>query len=454
MKKKFLSALVALCIVLFAFVLPASEGIAQNNDEKYDSYVNMLPNTTGHAKYIVPNLYRQDASYINVKTFPLVVNGSVEYFPLDIFALYPYLQVVYSKITHGFYINNTKNNHYVAFDMETGTTTTHDEQLLDIKAQIFNRTYYVPAQKVCEILEMNFETYDDPVNGIRAARISDSKAKMTLPQLVTAYSPVKKDPEEENKNEDIKNPDVQNPDTSGTEQENTEGNNPPPDNDKGDGNDSDVAQPPDTKPVDPYTRIPGRELHLCFDVKNAEYTSNILDILKNDGITAVFFVKKDTILAMPDTIRRIIAEGHSAGISFDAVTTADDGQNSSLNDVIVQINEANDALYLVAKIKTRYILPISDYRYLSENGFPEIAKNNGYEVFDRSLVSRAYNAAGLEGLISDIAASRSTRLAVRFGTDRGTAGLVDALWAFTVKYPQFRISGTDEHTAEQMFSDN
>ena len=199
MKKRWICTIIAFCIVLCVCVFPSSLTQAQYNDEKYANYVNMNQvNDTGHAKYIIPNLYRQDASYKNVKTFPLVVNNSTEYFPLDVFALYSYLEVVYSRIANEFYINNTRNGHFVAFDLDTGTTTTHDNQILEIQAQIFHRTHYVPAKAVCETLGMTFETYDDPANGVRAARISDSKAKYTLEELVKMYSPVKKEPVTQN----------------------------------------------------------------------------------------------------------------------------------------------------------------------------------------------------------------------------------------------------------------
>ena len=434
MKKFFLSAVIIICIVVCAFVMPSSEGLAQNNDEKYDSYTNMLPNTTGHTKYIVPNLYRQDASYINVKTFPLVVNNSVEYFPLDIFALYPYLQVVYSKITHGFYINNTKNNHYVAFDMENGTTTTHDEQLLDIKAQIFNRTYYVPAQKVCEILEMNFETYDDPINGIRAARISDSKAKMTLAQLVASYSPVKIEPE------------VPLPPDSNT----------PPPNPPGPSKEDNTDIKEDTpKPVDPYTTIPGKSLYLCFDVKNADHTSWVLNTLHNSGCPSVFVVNKDKILAMPDTVRSIIAEGHSVAIGFELNRT--ESGDVDINSAIDSINETNEVLHLVAKFKTRYVVPAANYAFIDTCGFMELAEKNGLEPISDYITSKTNTETGLDTLISDLTGhynSRKKTVLVRFGSERTTAGLVGALLRFTEKYPQFRIESVDEYAVSTVLTEN
>ncbi len=429
MKKRFTAALIAVFILVIGFVIPASVGVAQNNDEKYDNYVNMLPNTSGHAKYIVPNLYRQDASYTNVKSFPLVVNGGIEYFPLDIFALFPYLEVVYSKITHGFYINNTKNAHYIAFDMETGTTTTHDEQLTGVQAKIFNRIHYVPAQTACEVLGLKFETYDDPEKGIRAARISDSKAKMTLPELVKAYSPTKIEPD-------------------GT-QTDTPGTVTPPDTGK------DNPENPDVKD-DTYTKIGTRYLYLTFDSVPDYNTERILDILKENGVKAVFFVTKDRVLSSPDTIRRIISEGHSVGIAFSIQQHPDSSfQNQAIID---NINETNNALQLVCKTKTRYVRSLYGYFALADtDSFRESLENVGYEVFDWNIdagTAQTYTKTNLDALVSNIVGvnTRSERvLFIRFGASAGTPELLKALIEFSGKYPKFEFMTAENYTEKVSF---
>lgn len=428
MKKRFTAVLIAVCIVVCGFVIPASESAAQNNDEKYDSYVNMLPNTSGHAKYVVPNLYRQDASYTNVKTFPLVVNGGIEYFPLDIFALFPYLEVVYSKITHGFYINNTKNAHYIAFDVETGTTTTHDEQLTGVEAKIFNRTHYVPAKTACEVLGLKFETYDDPENGIRAARVSDSKAKMTLAELVKAYSPTKNEPEKE----ETITPVTPSPDT-----------------------DKDNPVKPEIQD-DPYSKVGVRYMYLTFDSMPDYNTDKILDTLKDKGVKAVFFLTKDRILANPDTVRRIIAEGHSVGIAF----TFEQHPDSSIQNqaIINNINQANNALKLVAKMKTRYVRSLQGYFGLADaDSFKDVLDSAGYEAFDWNIdagIVQNYTKANLDALVSNIVGvnPRFERvLFIKFGTSAGTPELLKALLEFAEKYPKFKFMTAENYTEKVSF---
>lgn len=420
MKKRFLGVILSVCLVFSLVVVPSSAGIAGNNDEKYDGYKNMLQqNDTGHAKYIVPNLYRQDASYTNVKLFPLVVNDSTVYFPLDIFAWYSYLEVVYSRIAYGFYINNTKNNHYVAFDMETGTTTTHDSQLTDVKAQIFNRTYYVPAQVVCETLGMNFEFYDSPEDGIIAARISDSKAKMTLNELVVAYSPTKKEEEK---------PSEPTPDTPTV-----------PDT-------PEIIKPttPEVPTEDPFSSVAERRIYLAFEGCPDSSAANVLDELKSHGVHAVFFLEKDKILENPDTVRRMITDGHTVGISFSP--QASEAELYPNEQIEAIINEANEALCLVTKSKTRQILPKNGYAdKLADADFKEYAEKSGFAIYEANIdVSYASGSSktAFEKLRSDIIGrnqSRARTVYVRFPSNKLSDEVLVRLLDFCESYLQFKV---------------
>ncbi|MCJ7725615.1 MAG: polysaccharide deacetylase family protein [Acidimicrobiia bacterium] len=72
--------------------------------------------------------------------------------------------------------------------------------------------------------------------------------------------------------------------------------------------------PVDLQPVDPHVRVtplPGT-LALTFDDgPDPKWTPMILDILKEHGATATFFVLGWKIDAYPDLARRIVDEGHS-----------------------------------------------------------------------------------------------------------------------------------------------
>ena len=426
----------ALCLAAVSLVVPSSRSLAQYNDAKYDTYKNMgVDDNTGHARYIVPNLYRQDASYTNVKTFPLVVSGGVEYFPLDIFALYSYLEVVYGKLSYGFYINNTKNSHYVAFDLNTGTTTTYDGEYLDIEAKLFYRTYYVPAKVVCETLGMTFETYDDPAGGIRAARLSDAKAKYTLPELVTLYSPVKKEPEKEEPV--LPDPDDVPPEQPDVTEPDTEPDKPP------------VVNPEPEPEPDPYESVAERRIYLTFeDCPNAN-TEPILDVLREYGAKAVFFLEKDKILAYPDVVRRMLTDGHAVGLYVSPQASAADVlTNEEIGGLLAQTGEA---LRLVTKSQTRFVRMAPGFSEgLSQNGFAAFAKEHGYVLYDWSVEAQdasgraAYAFEALRDAIVGPYPGRAGTVYVRLGSYAATPGVVSRLLAFCGDYPRFSVTATDE----------
>ncbi len=417
--KKHLSIVLCFFLAALLFILPSSQGFAQHNDAKYDNYKNMIQqNTTGHAKYIVPNLYKQDASYNNVKLFPLVVNNSVEYFPLDIFTQFSYLEIKYSELVYGFYINNKRNNQYVAVNLETGDSSTHDNANANIDVQIFNRTYYLPGKAVCDALGLNFETYDSPTDGIRAARVSDSSAKYTLNDLIKAYSPVKIDP--------------------------------------------DVITPEDWDPVvsptDPYTSVANRNIYLTFENGlGSSYIHSTLDALKSKGVKAAFFADKTGILSYPDTVRRIIAEGHTFGIYINPY--AQNGEALSNEQIIALADDANDALELVAKTSTRIVRTARGATsVLDTNGFAEAAGNAGYTLFGWSVdaadysgnTSSAIYSSLLQKIIGNNPSARRS-VYVTFGAYRVTPYVVTALLDFCSRYKQFRVIAYDEYTQVPAF---
>lgn len=49
------------------------------------------------------------------------------------------------------------------------------------------------------------------------------------------------------------------------------------------------------------------------DGPSPQYTPQVLDILRDHGVQATFFVCGDNVLQYPDVVRRIVAEGHVLG---------------------------------------------------------------------------------------------------------------------------------------------
>lgn len=57
----------------------------------------------------------------------------------------------------------------------------------------------------------------------------------------------------------------------------------------------------------------GRQVVLSFDDGPADYTEQVLDILKQEQVPAIFFLIGKNIAGREDTLRRMMAEGHVIG---------------------------------------------------------------------------------------------------------------------------------------------
>ncbi|MBO4343918.1 MAG: polysaccharide deacetylase family protein [Clostridia bacterium] len=419
-----------LCALIFAAAFSQTAFGVQYNDAKYANYVNMNgENDTGRG-YTVPNLYRQDASYKNVKSFPLVVMSSVEYVPLEIFAMYSYIEVVYSKLSFGFYINNTNTNKYIAFNLEDGTTTTSADQAVDASVQLCYRTYYVPAKTVCDAVGLNFESYDNASDGIHAARISDGSAKYTLAELVDMYSPKKNDTSSQG---------GQTGETDTTESTQHES-----------GQSGQSAAPPD----DTYKNVLSRNIYISFDNCPDGFTENILDILKSHNCGATFFMTADKILSSPETVRRILVEGHNMGIycQTDGASGEEYSPKDETERILSEIKEANAALKLVTKKKARYVrIRGAHEKELKENGIEKALKDEGLVIYGYTFDTRVYGRAQgvYEALVREIAEKNTSRAAthfIDFSSGSFNPGALSRFLEFCGKYTQFRTVKSDEYT--------
>lgn len=439
-------------LLVFIGLFSSSEIGASYNDARYDEYKNMDQSSNGHARYIVPNLYRQDASYTNVKTFPLVVSGETDYVPLDIFARFSYLEVVYGKNSYSFYINNTNNGRYVVFDIAGKTATSFDGDLEGVEAKLYYQTYYVPAKIVCTALKLTFEAYDSPEDGIRACRISDSKAKYTLSDLVAMYSPVKKEPTSEATPDAGENasdtPNDDRPSEKDEPKKDTETETPPSAGPKPDVTDkTDEKLPIKEELPDPYEGIAARELYLTFENQPNPYTKALLDTLKNAQVKAVFFVEKDKILEYPELVRRMLTDGHTVGLYAPA---SDGGTVLSNEQIGESLSEAQAALRLVTKSETRLVrLAGGQTDTLRENGFAEYAAEHGYQLYDATLdasESGKAAASAAEALFATLAEQPRVKRTEHIGFvgSASTEGTVERLIEFCQKYKQFHLASPDE----------
>ena len=400
--------------LLFSLVFTPS---ASDNDARFSSYSNMGENARRNEN-TVPNLFRQDKPYSGVDRFPLVVSGGVEYVPLSMFILYPYVEVNYSKTDDNFFLVNKKNNHYISFNVSEGIASTYDGDLIKMSTQIFNKTRYVPARTVAVVLGFVCENYDDPENGIYAFRVSDGRSSNTLAQLLAPYI-------EEHlpkKEQDAPN----------------------------------IDQGPQVVPVepdDPVEKIAPRRVSICYaglSYKNMDMIMYILDAYR---IKATLSFTADEIVSDPSLVRRVYVSGHGLALTANA-----DGNTVSeyAQSFVSGLEKANTALKFVIKKKTRICtLPFDipeDIKNSAE--FVTAVENAGYTIF----MPNTETGDGPFYSDSAYAVSRKIKNKITDGFDKETKAVVTALvWCsdktqyYTAdlanlvnKYSQFYFSAMDE----------
>lgn len=292
-----------LCMTLFAvltFVLISTacfsaSGNYEDNDAWVLQYENMRKKVIPY--YTVPTLFKNDSSFGNHHRFPLVVHNNVHYVPIEMFSGLDGIRIT-NGYRQSFYITNEKNNSYISFDVANNLAITNLYDSYTLETKLFYSTRYIPAQHVADALGIKMEVYSDLKSGVYALRLSDSRAKLSFNELIRMYSPIKKNPTEE--------------------------------------------QPPQTvTPVVP--EIGSRSIYLTFNVRSFYYISNILNTLDTNGVKATFFVGADDILSHPDEIRQIISHGQNIGFLLDG------------EDPRTSYAKAKENLRLVSKRTTRAV---------------------------------------------------------------------------------------------------
>lgn len=347
--KKILSVLCSALVLCVNFTSYASY-----NDERFEIYVNMNNKVTN--SYVVPNLYRQDAAYTYVKSFPLVVSGGVEYVPITEFSLFYYITVTYSKINDNFYMTNTKTGSYLSFDVENNIAESNDGVITSMKTKLYYKTRYVPARDVADILGLACESYDDNSSGIYAFRVKDSSAELSFDALLEKYIPPKKRerpdiplPEIKDPDDDKNNPDGN--DNKGNASDNPDGSN----SDTGKQDPDNSKNNPQPEPEDPYKDIAPRQMFFVYTDFNADCASDIVKRFSSYSENCTFALTEQNIKDNPDFVRLAAVNGDGIALAADDVNTDGTITDSKqlANELADKYDKANDALYAALKQKIR-----------------------------------------------------------------------------------------------------
>lgn len=370
--------LLSLCLTLALISPTLSSSVPDRsyNDEWVADYENMKKHVT--PIYTVPTLFKNDAAYANNRRFPLVVQDGIEYVPIEMFSGLSGISVNAGYSVTNFYITNSKAKTYISFDAENDLVTTQALTTYKLVTKIFYDTRYVPAKEVADVLKLTVEVYNDPENGVYALRLADGKQKLTFAEVIKNYSPIKKNPLEDNP--------VDSPDTEDT---------PAPQPDE---KDNSVVTPEKTEEK---PDIGKRTVYFSADVTSYPYIGAILQTLEREELTCAFFVSPSDILTHADDIRKILVYGQPIGILL--------GKTDPEKDYA----EGIENLSLVAKCTTRLVRFNGGSRtaVLTDDRYKTFIENSGLCVWDYNI--SAPDSAGLY----DALYSSLYSLSGAYGTD-------------------------------------
>jgi|GEM_PF-1075836 Predicted xylanase/chitin deacetylase len=433
--------------LIIGLLLSSAPMSALYNDEKFNDYENMR-DKGGSVKYTVPNLFREDIPFPNVQKYPLVVQGGINYVPLEMFFYFSNITLNTDLAGGNFYISNDKTGAYISSNVKTDVVATHLKRTITLPTRIFYSTRYVPAKDVCAIIGLTCEVYDNPTDGVYVLRISDSSAKYDFSELIKMYSPVKV--VEPTPSNNVTTPPV-------TVQ-------PTPDNPP-------ATEPPattrpvtggspgkvETKPIE----YDARTIYLTFENLPNENTGKILDLLAKYNLKATFFCEGNKMLQYPELVRRIVAEGHSIGIH--SMDHNSEFIESSPENFLSDIQKTNEVLSLLTKRKTRlYRAPEGLKNTLrTDSRWKDAAAAAGMCVWDWNINSydyykgenttaKIYNRV-VNSLSSLNDSHGTTVAAIRFHSEKETISALEKLLPFLKSIKSYTTKAIDETTPQINF---
>jgi peptidoglycan/xylan/chitin deacetylase (PgdA/CDA1 family) len=128
-----------------------------------------------------------------------------------------------------------------------------------------------------------------------------------------------------------------------------------------------------------------RVTYLTFDDGPNSHTITILDLLKKYDMKATFFMLNNNIRAYPNTVRRMINEGHAVGLH--GVTHDVNKVYKSATSVLEEMNTTNNTLYKAVGQRSKLIrVPYGSHPHLTREQYNHLV-NAGYKMWDWSIDS-------------------------------------------------------------------
>lgn len=348
-----------------------------------------------------PFLFYNDSTWAREDRCPLRIIEGEYYVPLVLFAQLKDCEVKVNNSLNTFVISH--GDKYISFDASTDIAINQSDTYLYIRTyKLDYGERYVPAEEVCKQLKFEFEHFKNERKGEVAVRISDSTAKYDFETLLEKYNPGILKLENDTSDANTDSGKHQNPDITTKAEQSA-----------------------------PSQILGNRIIYITFTQGVNDYTSSILDTLSYYGYKATFFIDDSDITNHPLVISRIISEGHKIGIMPQGNKTAAYTDTQSF---ISELDNINELLYRVYKIKTRTVCPnalAKNNALLFSDIISGVPEESGYSVY-------IPNVERTDGLMSNVNAINKitaeiynkNTLVLSFGSNASTRAVLSGVLNF------------------------
>ncbi len=327
----------------------------------------------------VPSLFHNDERWYKDSTARLEMIDGIAYVPVDIFGMFPKIELSMDTRRGEFMLYNRTTGRYISvlYEAKIATVDGVEEIYLNLY-RLHGGYYYVPAEYFCTVMGLQWDICkSDAAGSGMTFRIYDTSASLTLAELLAAF-------------------------------------------DSSDG--TDTALPPSSDTQPPVTGgTPERTVYLTFNTIRPAYLSSILQSLRQSGVKATFFFTKAELQLYPELLTAVLPDGHSVALTSGS---ARDGA-----DFLSQMNEANDILCGIAKFTTRIVQVPKGLTLTAEEA--ERIRSSGYVLWDYTYDvpdSQGYSAEGVRS-VTVSAVRKTARSVLRMSTGETVSRMLPLLLA-------------------------
>ena len=338
-------------------------------------------------------------------TMPARMGGEL-YVPYSVFS-----SLGVSSSSEGGVLNMSANGETLSFSVDEGYVYDQNLNSYTSPAYSMNGTIYVPVKLCCGKFGLGYSTIS--VAGETVLRVTDGMA-----QSDSSFAAAKSGEIENAINAYYGIPSSSSGQGGGQSGTNS-------------GQTGNSSGQPTEEPIPEVEEQPSQKpagVYLTFFGAPNSNTTAVLDALNSAGRQAAFFLPVDTSTWVDDTVRRIVAEGHTPALLLDADSTADAAALAQ------SLSAANERLTLLTGVSTRIVSNADGCSALSEAQRTALIQA-GYRLWDATFDcgDETQSAARAYATTAQHFAATSSVVVVKLHHSRATAQTVQSLTAYMTR---------------------